>query len=116
MCCCRKKKATNTRVKSRTFWIVFLPKKTVFVPKGYARQQLAKQGRVLKASFRRDMSVAEVRETVVDTFSSFTLDRFQFLRCGQDNRLQVVDDGELSGDGIFELAGQASIYICVVSV
>lgn len=112
----RKKKATSTRMKPRTFCIVFLPKKTVYVPKGYARSRLAKQGRVLKVLFRRNMSVEEVKDTVVNTFSAFKLDNFNFLRCGQDNRLKVVDDSDLTGDEIFELAGQGSIYICLVSV
>lgn len=110
----RKKKATSTRIKPRTFFIVFLPRKTVYVPKGYARQRFAKQGRVLKTSFRRNMDAQEVKNTVIATFSSFKVDHFRFLRCGQDNRLQVVDDNNLSGDGVFELAGQGSIYVCEV--
>ena len=96
----RKKKSTSTRNKLRTFSVVLLPRKTVYVPKGYARQQLSKQGHVLKTSFRRNMNVQEVKVAIVDTFSTFNLDRFQFLRCGQDNRLHVVDS-DLSGDGIF---------------
>ena len=47
--------------------------------------------------------------------SSFNLDRFQFLRCGQDNCLTIVDS-DLSGDGVVELAGQGSIYICLLRV
>ena len=64
----RKKKATSIRIKPHSF-IVFLPQKTVFVPKGYARQQLGRQGRVLKASFTRNMCVKEVKDTVVKTSS-----------------------------------------------
>lgn len=111
----RKKKSTSTRIKPRTFCIVFLPKKTVYVPKGYTRSRLTKQGRVKKALFRRNMSAEEVKDTVVDAFSAFKLDDFNFLRCGQDNRLKAVDNSNLTGDEIFELAGQGSIYICLVS-
>ena len=112
----RKKKATNTRAKLRTFYIVLLPKKTVYVPKGYAKSRLAKQGRVVKAVFKRNMNSEEVKETVVDAFSAFKLVNFVFLNCGQDNRLKVIDSNDPSGDGIFELAGQGSIYVSMVSV
>ena len=112
----KKKKATSTRGKPRTFCIVFLPKKTVYVPKGYTRSRLVKQERVLKALFRRNMSVKEVKHSVVNIFSAFKLEHFNFLECGQDNRLKVVDDSDLTGDDIFELAGQGSINISLVSV
>lgn len=112
----RKKKATSVRLKPRTFCIVLLPKMTVYVPRGYTRSRLAKQGHVQKAAFRKNMNAEEVKHAIVSAFSAFELKKYIFLRCGQDNRLKVVDDNDLNGDDIFELAGQGSIYICLVSV
>lgn len=65
--------------------------------------------------FRRNMSAADVKDTIVNAFSAFKIDQFQYLKCGQDNRLRVVDNNEeMNGDDLFELAGQGSIYICLV--
>lgn len=65
----KKKKAANTRAKPREFNLVFLPKTTVFVPKRYLRSKLAKKGRVVKASFRRNMSPVEVYDTITSAFA-----------------------------------------------
>ena len=112
----KKKKAANTRAKPREFHFVFLPKTTVFVPKGYQRSKLAKKGRVVKASSRRNMSTVEVHDTITSAFASFKLCSFVYLKCGQDNRLRALEESEMSGDRIFEVAGQGSIYITEVSL
>ena len=109
----RKKKSTSTRSKPRSIHIVFLPKQTIHVPRGNVRGCLTKQGRTAKVSFQRNMKANEVKSTIITAFSSFELKDFMYLKCGTDNRLKPMD---LSGDDIFELAGQGSVYICSVSL
>lgn len=111
----RKKKAANTRMKPRVFHVVFLPRLTTFVPRGYQRSKLAREGRILKLTFRRNMSSEDVQTTILDAFSSLSLEKFLFLKCGQDNRLKALEDNDLNGDGIVDLAGQGSVYIVSVS-
>lgn len=111
----RKKKSTNNRFKSRLIAIVCLPKVTVYVPRGSVRGNLTKQGRTAKVSFRRNMDMDEVKSSVISAFSSIELSDYLYLRCGKDNRLKVLKDKDLSGDDVFELAGQGSLYITSVS-
>ncbi len=110
----KKKKAGITRAKPKEFSIVLLPRHTVYVPKGYQRSKLSKKGRVVKVSLRRNMSEVEVDDSVTKAFSSFDLEKYVYLKCGQDNRLKVLQEGGLSGNQLFDLAGQGSIYIIKV--
>ncbi len=71
----KKKKSTNTRIKPRTFNIVLLPKMTIFVPKGYQRSKLTREGRILKLVFRRNMSSEDVRSTILDGFSDLCIEK-----------------------------------------
>ena len=107
----RKKKSTSVRIKPRTFPVVLLRKKTMFVPKGHNRQRLNKDGRIQKVAFRRNMSQDEVTNTILEAFASFELEGIELLRCGQDNLLSVVKDTEMNGDTVFEVAGQGSLYV-----
>ena len=36
----------------------------------------------------------------------------KFPRCTSDHQMHVVDDQELSGEGVVNLAGQGSLYMC----
>ena len=108
----RKKKAANLRVKNRTITVVFLQKKSVFVPKGYMRRQLHKMGRIAKLQFRRNMTTEEVNSVLLHGFPQFAdIKHAEFLRCGKDNKLCRNEEQELDGDGVFMLAGQGSMYL-----
>ena len=108
----RRKKAANTRVKPRTIAVVLMKKRRMFVPKGYARSQLNKAGCIIKLEFRRNMSSQEVKNVILRGFSKFDdVENAQYLRCGQDNVLYLSKEQQLDGDGIFELAGQGSVYL-----
>lgn len=110
----KRKKSTSTRSKGPSIPLVYLPKMTVHVPRGNVRGQLSKQGRIKKELFRRNMKPSEVKAVIVEAFSEFSLDNFMFLKCGQDNRLQVLENKEICGDEILDVAGQGSLYICSV--
>ncbi len=112
----RKKKSTSVRMKPRTFPVVLLRKKTMFVPKRYSRQRLNKEGRIQKVVLRRNMSADVVKCTIVRAFASFHLEDMDFLRCGQDNVLSVVKEIEMCGDAVFEVAGQGSLYLVACSL
>ncbi len=111
----KKKKSSNTRIKPRTFNVVLLPRKTIFVPKGYQRSKLLNDGRILKLVFRRNMSSEDVRNVILAGFSDLSLEKVLFLTCGQDNRLEALSNDDVNGDSIFDLAGQGSVYILSVS-
>ena len=111
----RKKKSTSTRSKPRSITVVFLPKKTVYVPKGNVRRNLTRQGRTAKVVLKRNMKPKEIKCIVVNAFPSFQLTDFNYMKCSQDNRLRSMADNNLCGDDIFDLAGQGSVYICQVS-
>ena len=95
---------------------MLLQKKERIVPTKSKRASLRKCGRVKKLTFMRNMTSQEVRNTIVTGFSSFNVQKIQFLSCGQDNVLVKYENQDLHGDGIIELAGQGSVYLLQVTI
>lgn len=52
----------------------------------------------------------EIKRAIIALFAFFQLEEIKFLSCGQDNRLSVVNDLEMCGDALFEVAGQGNLY------
>ncbi len=113
-----KKKATNTMMKPKRVTVVLLKGMPPTVPKGYTRSKLTKANRIAKISLKRCMASSEVRKVISDTFSGFNTESAQYLRCKQNNMVEVCDDQELNGDEAIDLAGQGSLYLiqCPVDV
>ena len=57
------------------------------------------------------MSEDEVTSKSLDSFTSFQLEWIEFLRYGQDNMLSVMKDTKMSGDAVFEVAGQGTLPV-----
>lgn len=107
-----KKKATNQRMKPKSVTVVLLDQKPSTVPKGHSRKKLKKAGRIARIQLMRCMTVAEVRDAVVDNFTDFeNIKSFQFLRCGKDNIMLLNEEQDLNGDATIDLAGQGSLYL-----
>ena len=68
-----------------------------------------------KLMFRRNITCDEMRSVILESFASFQLEGIEFLRCGKDNMLSVVEDMDMNRDVIFEVAGQGSIYVIASS-
>ena len=105
------KKATNQRIKPKKLSIVLLGSKQEKVPKGNKRKLLKLSGRIKTLDFKRCMTVQDVRNILVEGFKEFDLQNVQYLICGQDNILTKLENQELDGDGIIDLAGQGSVYL-----
>lgn len=83
-----------------------------FVPRGYARSQLMKADRIVKLEFRRNMSRQEVIDIITSGFSKFDGNQnARYFTCGEDNVLCVLDERDLDGGRVFEVARQGSLYL-----
>jgi hypothetical protein len=108
----KKKKASNSRMKSKTVSVVILKDIPDKVPKGYARSKLMKSNRIAKVQLQRCMTSLQVRKIITDQFSAFiNMEGAQFLQCGQDNSMLLTEQQELNGDEAVDLAGQGSLYL-----
>ena len=50
--------------------------------------------------------VKKLESIIRGAFSSFSVESVDFLKCGQDNTLSIVEDQDMDGDAVLEVAGQ----------
>lgn len=60
------------------------------------------------------MSGEEVETLIRDALTSFSVDCVDFLKCGQENSLFIVEDQSMDGDAIFERLDK-EISMCYLS-
>ena len=104
----RKKKAGNPAAKGRAknLKVVVLAKEVHYLPKGQARDKLAKSGRIKEIPMRRNMTPTQVTAAIINNFSIENS-----LQGHRDNTLTVCKEQIFDGVGIIQLAGSGSVYV-----
>ena len=76
----RKKSASQLKGRSKQITVVLLSNIPSSIPKGAAREQLKKKGKVREVPFQRYMSEEEVKEVLVENFECLSDSEVQFLQ------------------------------------
>lgn len=109
----RKKSASQLKGRSKQITVVLLSNIPSSIPKGTAREQLKKKGKVREVPFQRYMSEEEVKEVLVENFECLSDSEVQFLQSHKNNSLLIAKVQDLDGIGVISLAGCGSLYLKV---
>ncbi len=114
----RKKKAGNPSARGRPkmLKVVFLDKLVPALPKGEARDQLCREGRIKEVAIRRSMTATVVADILTSHFSTDDTSaddmcELEYLQANRDNTLKMSTEQNLDGAGVIRVAGSGSLYL-----